>query len=173
MRYRSVPPQIIHFWFDWKLKNHQVTSTLHAFEPSAPRLQHPGSRSATNLVHCQNAIVSFFALDHAHCHHAARVRLSGNHIQPPKPLNNTKFCTVSTSLCGPFHPGYNYSTWTECLIPSPLSQFWQWPHLCCCSFSPWGLVGGWWLPAASSQGEGRSSGREGGEANEGERNGRK
>ena len=42
-----------------KTKNHGVASTLRVFEPSAPRLQLPGSRSATNLVHRQNTIVSF------------------------------------------------------------------------------------------------------------------
>ena len=35
--------------FNWKLKkfNHGVASILHTFEPSVPRLQHPGSRSTT------------------------------------------------------------------------------------------------------------------------------
>ena len=43
-----------HFRFD------RVASTLQAFEPSAPRLQRPGSRAATNLVvHRRNAIVFF------------------------------------------------------------------------------------------------------------------
>ena len=107
VRYRSIPPQTVHFWFDRKLKkNYGVTSTLWAFEPSTPRMQRPGSRSATNLVHHRNAIVSlFFALDHTHCHHTAQARLSGNRMQLPKQLNTTKFHTVTTSLRGPFHPG--------------------------------------------------------------------
>ena len=36
----------VHFRFDQKLKNHGLVSTLRTFEPSAPRLQHPGSSSA-------------------------------------------------------------------------------------------------------------------------------
>ena len=105
MRYRLVPPQTAHFRFDRKLKSHGFASTLHAFEPSAPRLQRPGSSLATNLIHCWNAIVSFFALDHAHCHPPAWARLSGNCNQLLKPLNNATFHTATTSLHGPFHLG--------------------------------------------------------------------
>ena len=47
----------------------------------------------------------FFTLDHTHCHQAARERLSSSRTQSPKPLNNTKFCTATMSLRGPFHPG--------------------------------------------------------------------
>ena len=59
--YRSVLPQTIHFRFGRKLKNHGVTSTLCTLELLAPRLQSLGSRSATNLVYRQNAIISFFS----------------------------------------------------------------------------------------------------------------
>ena len=70
-----------------------------------PRLQHHGSRSGTNFVHHRNIIVSFFRTRWCYCHYTALVQLSSNHIQPPKPLNNTKFRTATTSLCGPFYPG--------------------------------------------------------------------
>ena len=60
VRYHLVPPQTVHFRFDRKLENQGVASTLCGFEPSAPRLLCPGSRSATNLVHSRNAIISFF-----------------------------------------------------------------------------------------------------------------
>ena len=107
VRYHLVLHQSVHFRFDRKLNNHGVTSTLRAFEPLAPRLQCPRSRYATNLVHRWNAIVFFFILNHAHCHHTARARLSSNHIQP---LNNTKFHTATTSLRGPFQPGGHVTT---------------------------------------------------------------
>jgi hypothetical protein len=96
--YRAVTPQTVHFRLDRKLKDHGVASTLRTFEPSAPRLQCPGSRSATNLVNCRNAIVFFLALDHTHCHPAARARLSGTCILPPKSLNNAKYRTASAVL---------------------------------------------------------------------------
>ena len=64
-----------------------VASTLSMFKSSARRLQCPGSRSATNLVHHRNNIVSFFTLNHTHCHLPAPAQLSNNHVQPPKLLN--------------------------------------------------------------------------------------
>ena len=87
------------------IKNHGVASTLWAFKPSAPRLQHPGSRSATNLVHHRNAIVSFFRTRSRSLSLACQARLSGNCMQPPKPLNNMKFYITTTHLGSPFHPG--------------------------------------------------------------------
>ena len=71
VRYRSVPPQTVHFRFDQKLKNHGVASTLRTFEPLEPSLQHPRLRSTISFVYCRNAIVHFFTLDHTHCHQAA------------------------------------------------------------------------------------------------------
>ena len=47
----------------------------------------------------------FFILDHAHCHQPTLARLSNNHMQLPKTLNNANIRTVTMSLCGPFHPG--------------------------------------------------------------------
>ena len=105
-RYHAILPQIICFWFDQKLKNHEVTLTLHTFEPSAARLQCPWLRSTTNLVHCQSAIVSFFALNRTHCHLPTWTWLSGNHMQPMKLLNESKYHTATTSLHGPFLPGW-------------------------------------------------------------------
>ena len=105
VRYRLVLPQTVHFRFDRKLKNHAVASTLRAFEPSEPSLQHPRSRSTTNSVHRRNAIVPFF---HARSHSLSPgcwARLSVNRTQPPKPLNNANSRTATTSLRGPFHPG--------------------------------------------------------------------
>ena len=88
-----------------KTKNHGIASTLSTFEPLAPRRQHPGSRATINIVHCRNPIVSFFTLNHAHCHHTARARWSGNHMQPLKLLNNAKSRTVSMRLRSPFYLG--------------------------------------------------------------------
>ena len=45
----------------------------------------------------------FFTFDHAHCRYTARVSLSSNCMQLPKPRNNVKFCIVSTSHHGQFH----------------------------------------------------------------------
>ena len=97
-RYCSVPPQTVHFWFDRKLKNHGVTSTLRTFEPSEPRPQHPRLRSTTNFVYHRNTIVPFFTLDY-------QTWLSVNRTRPPKPLSNVKSCTAITSLRSPFHLG--------------------------------------------------------------------
>ena len=82
-----------------KIKRHGTASVLCAFEPSAPRLQQPRSKLATNLVDRQSHHL-FFALDHTHCHHTAQAQLSSNHMQP---LNNAKFRTATTSLRSPFH----------------------------------------------------------------------
>ena len=38
------------------------------FESLVPRLQPPGLRFATNLMHCQSAILCFLVLNHLHCH---------------------------------------------------------------------------------------------------------
>jgi hypothetical protein len=84
-----ITPQTIHFRLDWKLQDHGVASNLRMFESSAPRLQCPGLRSATNLVNYRIATVLFLALDHTHCHLPARVRLMvRNCVLPLKPLNN-------------------------------------------------------------------------------------
>ena len=102
--YHAIPPQTVHFRFNRKLKNHGVTSTLHVFEPSEPRLQHPRSRSNTNFIYHRNTIVPFFTLDHT-LSPGCRAWLSIDCTQPLKPLNNAKFRTVTRSLRSPFHPG--------------------------------------------------------------------
>ena len=61
VRYRSIPPQTVHFRFDRKLENHGVASTLHALEPSEPRLQHARSRSTISFIYRQNTIVPFIS----------------------------------------------------------------------------------------------------------------
>ena len=96
--YHAVTP---HFRLD---RNHGVTSTLHTFNSSVPRLQCPRSRCITNLVSRWIAIVFFLSLDHTHYHPPAWVQLSGNDIYLPKLLNNTKYHTA-TRLHSPFHLG--------------------------------------------------------------------
>ena len=57
------------------------------------RPQSPGS-----IVYGRNIIVSFFALDHTHCHPSARAQLSGNRVQPLKPLNKATQLRACWSL---------------------------------------------------------------------------
>ena len=85
-----------------KTKSHGVTSTLHVFEPSEHRLQHPRLRSTTNFVY---SLSHFFHTRSHSLSPGCRAQLSMNCTQPLKPLNNTKFRTATTSLHCPFHPG--------------------------------------------------------------------
>ena len=78
--------------------NHGITSTLHTVKCLAPILQCPGLGTATNLKTIEMPLSSLFMLDHTHCHPPTWAWLSSNHMQRPKLLNNTKYCTETTSL---------------------------------------------------------------------------
>ena len=105
VRYHSVPPQTVHFRFDRKQK---IMESLQLCTRSSLRnlgcnILDRGPLQTSFTVETPSS--HFF---HARSHSlspSCRARLSMNHTQPPKPLNNAKSRNATMSLRSPFHPG--------------------------------------------------------------------